>query len=94
MNGGGGGGFAGDITITLPGGAGVIEHVQTVAAAAVSAGQRVQLALAATLDEDENEPELMDVSSLSGRALAGQIEVTATFATRTSGPVQLIWSAI
>ena len=93
--GGGGGGsvLSGDATITLPGGHGVVEWVQTVSAVGVTQGNRLMVALAPTLDEDENEPEFTDLSSIAARALADQIEITATFAARTSGPIKLTWSA-
>jgi hypothetical protein len=88
------GGLSGLVTITMPSGAGQSELQQSVTAAGVTSASRIFLSLAAANDTDENDPELLSVSSLSGAPSAGAILITATFAEPTSGPVNLNWSAL
>ncbi len=90
----GAGGLSGLVTITIPSGAGQSELQQSVTAAGVTSSSRIFLSLAAASDTDENDPELLSVSSLSGAPSTGAILITATFAEPTSGPVSLNWSAI
>jgi hypothetical protein len=78
----------------MPSGAGQSELQQSVTAAGVTSASRIFLSLAAASDTDENDPELLSVSSLSGAPSAGAILITATFAEPTSGPVNLNWSAL
>lgn len=83
----------GEVTVTLPGGAGAINHEETVTATGVTGSSVVMLSLAPGTDADENDPELLDVLAYAARPLTDQIEITASFGTRTSGPVKFNWSA-
>ena len=83
----------GEATATLTGVGGVIEWTETVTATGVTSGNAVLLSLAPGTDADENDPEMLDVLAMSARPLTGQIEITANFATPTSGPVKFNWSA-
>lgn len=79
--------------ITAPGPAGVIEWEETVAAMGVVPASRLFLSLAPAVDDDENCPEMLALSSLCALAGSDQITVTAAFAQSTSGPIKLNWSA-
>lgn len=86
---GGGGVLAGTATITM-----VLDpfnDTEVVAAVGVVPGNRVFLSLGEHADADENDPELLDLSSLSGVAGTNQITVKAVFLTPTAGPVKLNW---
>lgn len=83
----------GTASLSLPPGAGVVEWSEGIAASGVTAGQIVLLGLAPTADDRENDPELLDLAALSGRADAGAITVSAVFSEPASGPVHINWSA-
>lgn len=92
--GGGGGGLGGVATVTVPTQSGQLEHTQTVSAVGVTPSSVVIVSLAGAQDTDENDPELLDVTSLWATPLSGQITIGLTFATPTSGPINVKWSAI
>lgn len=88
----GGAGLYGAATVTVP--AGALSHVETFAAIGVAPASLIFLAIGAHSDSDENSPELLDVSTISGTAGTDQITATLTFATPTSGPINLNWRAL
>ena len=90
----GGGVLSGTATITITDQRGASEWRETITAVGVTAGSRVQLWLAPEDDSLENSPELLDLEQLSGTPGTGTIAVIATFFEPTSGPINLIWSAI
>lgn len=92
--GGGGGVLSGTATITITDQRGASEWRETITAVGVTAGSRVQLWLAPEDDTLENSPELLDLEQLSGTPGTGTIAVIGTFFEPTSGPINLIWSAI
>jgi hypothetical protein len=85
--------LSGAATVTLPGGRGVLEDTETVAALGVTPAMRVIVGLAATSDADENCPDELDLVSASGVAGVDQITFTLAFSAPTSGPIKLNWSA-
>jgi hypothetical protein len=89
---GGGSVISGAATITM--GSDPFNDTEVIAAIGVTAGKRVFLSLGEHLDTDENDPELLDLSSLSGVAGLDQIAVKSVFMTPTSGPVKLNWMAV
>ena len=95
--GGAGGILKGTATITINStafdNAGTYQHIQTVAAVGVSAASTVVLTVPAGDPEDENDFELLDIVSFTGRPLTDQIEIIANFSELTSGPVNFNWSA-
>ena len=92
----GGGVFRGVATVAVPAGAsaGQLECEQNIVAAEVIPTHRIFLSLAATSDDDENDPELLDIASMQGVAGNGAIAINLTFLTPTSGPIKLNWSAL
>jgi hypothetical protein len=90
--GAGGSVLSGAATITMD--SDPFNDTEVVAAVGVTAGKRVFLSLGEHLDTDENDPELLDLSSLSGVAGLDQITVKSVFMTPTSGPVKLNWMAV
>jgi hypothetical protein len=89
---GGGGGLSGVATVTVA--AETWTHIETVAAVGVIPANLIFLAIGAHADTDENSPELLDISAMSGTAGTDQITVTLNFATATSGPILINWSAM
>lgn len=85
------GAISGVATITVPSAA--LSHVETFAATGVLPASLIFMAIGAHDDDDENSPELLDISTISGRAGTDQITATLVFATPTSGPINLNWSA-
>jgi len=90
--GGGGGSLSGTSSITVPSGA--FDDTETIAAVGVLPGDVVFVTLAPHDDTDENDPELLDLWSLSGVAGTDQITVKAVFASPTSGVVKVNWMAV
>jgi hypothetical protein len=70
------------------------EHSETVAAVGVTTLNRVVVDLAPADDANENDPEMTDLVSLSARAGTDTITFTVCFSELTSGPINLIWSAV
>ena len=89
-----GAGLSGIATVTVPAGtsAGQLEWSENIVATEVKASHRILLSLAATTDDDENDPELLDIASMQGIAAAGAITIKLAFLTPTSGPIKLNWS--
>ena len=85
--------LGGVATIRLPGGRGVREWRESVAAPGVTATSRVQLGLAPADDIQENDPELLFPIALWARPAADTIHIGAAFAHPVAGAVSLIWSA-
>jgi hypothetical protein len=92
--GGGGSVLSGTATINITNPAGVFEWRATITAAGVSGASRVQLWLAPEDDTRENSPEMLDLVLLSGTPGTGTIDVITAFDNPTSGPINIIWSAI
>jgi hypothetical protein len=86
-----GAGVSGAAVLTLP--TARIEHEETVAAVGVTPSSRVVAWLAATADDDENDPEMTDLVTLWARPLTDEIAIGVTFSTPASGPINLNWSA-
>lgn len=87
-----GGGVSGGVTVTVPQlirGAGASEHRETVALAGVTPSSRIALSFASHTDDDENDPELLDVTMLAASAGTDAFDVILTFANPTSGPIKL-----
>ena len=84
--------YTGTAVLVVPDNA--LEASTTVAAPGVLPVSVITLALATSLDADENSPELLDLVTLWGEAGADQITLNATFSGPTSGPVKINWSAI
>ena len=79
--------------MTLPGGAGVREWTEQVAASGVTAGSTVMVGLAPANDNDENDPELLDLAAMSAVPGSGTLTLSANFPAPVSGPVRFNWSA-
>lgn len=69
------------------------EWSETVAAAGVLAGSVVIAALAPALDTDENDPELLDLASLSAMPGVNTLSFEIAFREPSSGPIKINWSA-
>ena len=78
-------------TITLP--SSCREWRETFAAIGLTAASRVQVWLAPEDDLLENSPELLDIVSLTATPGIDTLTVLITFSERTSGPINLLWSA-
>jgi hypothetical protein len=52
------------------------------------------LSLGAFTDDDENAIEFLDVSAMGATPGTNQITVNMAFASPTSGPIKLNWSAL
>lgn len=76
-------------TLNLPDGRGVFEHRQTITDAGVSPSSIILVKLAHVVDADENDPEFLAVEELLATPASGSLEVLATFAELTSGPVKI-----
>lgn len=87
--GGAGGVLKGSAVLTVSG----FEDSEVITATGVTGSSIVMLALAPCADSDENCPEMLNVTALSGEPGTDQITVTATFSDFTSGPVRINWSA-
>ena len=85
--------ITGIATLNITAGGGAREWSETVAASGVLTSHRLLIGLAPADDSDENDPELLDVLAVAARAQAGALEVSASFAEPTSGPVKFNWSA-
>ncbi|UQN10342.1 hypothetical protein [Deinococcus sp. QL22] len=83
---------SGSVTATVPNSR--LEHRQTLAAPGLTPASRVVLSLAPVPDSAENDPELLDVLSLSGQPGTDTLTVTLAFASRTSGPILLNYLAV
>lgn len=81
----------GTFTVTVPNNR--FEWAETVAASGVVPADVVLLSVAAHLDSDENDAEMLDITAMSGAAGTNQVTVTLAFATPTAGPIKLNWMA-
>jgi hypothetical protein len=91
--GGAGGVLKGSSFATLPSGDGLFEWNETIPAFGVSPSSIIFLSLASHENDDENDPEFIDLLSLVGQAGTDEISVTLSFGSKTSGVVKLNWSA-
>ena len=89
--GGGGGGLTGTATLNLPNGAGVFEWEQVVIAVGVLPSNIPQVWLAATGDNDENDPTMIPLIGIGAVALTDEIGISMSFYELTSGPILLNW---
>lgn len=80
--------------VTLPSPKGMREWKESVPAAGIVANNNILAALAPALDTDQNDPEMLDVLSLSATAGVNQITFNLSFGDETSGPVNLLWKVI
>lgn len=78
-------------TVTLPDGAGVFDHTQTITAEGVAPTDTLSVMLAPALDANENVPEMLSLTSLSALAGTGEFTLTLEFAERSSGPINILW---
>ena len=70
-----------------------LEASTIISAPGVAHTSIITVALAPSLDADENSPELLDLVTLWAEAGTDQITLNATFSDPTSGPVKINWSA-
>ena len=70
-----------------------LEATTVISAPGIAPTSIITLALAPSLDADENSPELLDLVALWAEAATDQITLNATFADPTSGAVKINWSA-
>lgn len=77
-------------TLTIP--ASTCSHRETIAAPGITAAP-VSAMLAAVGDEDENDPEMLDVVLLHAKSIpaAGLIEFLMTFSSPTRGPIRILY---
>lgn len=87
-------GLSGSATITLPSGLGVFEWTETVAASGVVPSDRLLILLAPDLDSDENDTEMLGLTTLVGSAGTNQITITASFDSPEAGPIKLYWKVL
>lgn len=85
-------GGSGLATVNLPDNA--FEHEQTVSASGVTSGSRILLSLAPASDDDENDPEMLDIASMVGIPGTDEITVRLTFDEPQSGAIKLNYMAI
>ena len=83
----------GQIVVTVPSGAGRLEHTETVAAVGVNAEMTVLLSLGAHAATDENTAEMLDIGGMGAEAGADSITVTLSFDERTAGALRLNYMA-
>lgn len=88
---GGGGGLAGQATVTVPNNS--LEWSQTVTATGVTGTDVIFLSVAPHDDADENDAELLDIAAMSAAPGTNQITVELAFTTRTAGPIKINWMA-
>jgi hypothetical protein len=86
-------GVSGTATITVPY-TGAYEWSETVAASGVTGSQRVIVSLAPHADSDENSAEMLDISAMEATAGTDQISFTASFLSKTAGPIKINYMAI
>jgi hypothetical protein len=86
--------LAGALTANVPGPDGRIEHSETLTASGITPASRVFLSLAPVSDADENDAELIDLTSIAAAPGTGQLTVAMTFAAPVSGPIKLIYGAL
>jgi hypothetical protein len=89
--GGGGSGLAGQVVLTVPNNA--IEAEATFPATGVSPASVVLIGIAPHTDDDENTPDMIDLTSVAAFPGTDEITVTATFLTPHAGNIRLNWSA-
>jgi hypothetical protein len=70
-----------------------LEASTVISAPGVAPTSIITVALAPSLDADENSPELLDLVTLWAEAGTDQITLNATFSDPTSGAVKINWSA-
>jgi hypothetical protein len=85
--------LSGSATLTLPDGAGVLDHSESLSVPGITVAQRLFVTASQGSDADENGAEWLDLISLSAVPETNIIRVTASFAAPVSGPVKLDWSA-
>lgn len=87
----GGATLSGTTQIIVP--ADALEHRQSVTAPGITPASRLFVILAPVPDSAENDPELIDLLTLSASPGTDTITVSITFSQPTSGPIFLNWSA-
>jgi hypothetical protein len=70
-----------------------LEASSVISAPGVTPSSILTVSLAASLDADENSPDLLDLVTLWAEAGTDQITLNATFSDPTSGAVKINWSA-
>jgi hypothetical protein len=86
--------LSGTAVLILPGGAGDVAGEAVIAAPGMTPVMRVFLSLAPADDADENDPDMIDLASVSARAASGSFRLSASFSNPVSGPVRFNWSAL
>ena len=90
-SGGGDGGNAGQVILTVPNNS--IQASATLAAAGVTGSSVVLIGVAPHTDADENTAEMIDLAAVSATPGTGTITVAASFMTPHAGPIRFNWSA-
>ncbi len=88
----GGAALSGTAEIIIP--AAKHEHHQTVSAPGITPLSRLFLTLAPAPSGAENDPEMIDLLTLSATPATDAFTITATFSQPTSGAILLNWSAV
>jgi hypothetical protein len=89
--GGGTGGLAGQVILTVPNNSTSAEA--TLNATGVTPSSIVMIGLAPHTDADENAVDLIDLLSVAATPGTDEITVIASFATPHAGPIRFNWSA-
>ena len=84
---------SGSITLSLPGGAGVLDWEETVAAAGVIPAHRLFLMPAPVSDAADTPPDMLSLVTVSAVAGTDRMTVTTTFSSPESGAILFNWSA-
>jgi hypothetical protein len=84
--GGGSGGLAATVTVTVPNNR--IEHTETVTFTGCTGTKTVVVTLAPTVDTDENTAEMLDIAGVSATPGTDAATLTMAFREPTSGPIK------
>lgn len=72
---------------------GAYERQATVAAPGVTPASAIEIVLAPSADDDENDPELLDLLTIAATPATDTFDAILTFGTLTSGPIKIRWRA-
>lgn len=90
--GGGGSVISGVGAITVPNNA--FEHSETIVAVGITLFSQVMVGLAPMLDSDENDPEMVDLITLSGQAGTDLIDIKIAFSEPTAGQINIVYMGV
>lgn len=91
-SGGGGTALNGTAIVTVPNKR--YEWTEIVPALGVVAADIIMATLAPTLDTDQNDPEMLTITSIAGLAATDAIRFTITSPEVMAGPIKINWSAL